>query len=373
MNRTALIAIGAVVAVVVAIGAWMFSGGGEKTSISVVSWGGAYTKSQIEAYHKPFMAAHSDITLNSIDYDGDIAPVKAKVESGNVDWDVVDFEVADAIRACDEGLLETLDLSQLTPAPDGTPAAQDFIPKAIDPCYVATIVFSHVMAYNTTKFAGAQPQSAADFFDVAKFPGKRGLRKISPKVNLELALMADGVPLAEVYNVLATPAGVDRAFAKLDTIKTEIVWWGAGAQAPQFLAEGTVTMTTAYNGRIFDAITQAKQPFKIIWSNQLLDLEVFGITKGTKHKEEAFEFLKFATSTERLANQARWIPYAPARSSSIKIVEGPEFKHATLRIPMLEWMPTAPQNSINALTIDHRWWADHQDELTERWSAWLAK
>jgi putative spermidine/putrescine transport system substrate-binding protein len=373
MNRTLLLGLGAAVVVAAGVVGWVMTGGSEKTSITVVSWGGAYTKSQIEAYHKPFMASNPDISINSIDYDGNIAPVKAKVESGNVDWDVVDFEVADAIRACDEGLLETLDTSQLPPAPDGTPAASDFIPSAVDSCYVATIVFSHVMAYNTAKFQGEQPSSAADFFDVAKFPGKRGLRKISPKVNLELALLADGVAPSEIYSVLATPAGVDRAFAKLDAIKSEIVWWDAGSQAPQLLGNGTVTMTTAYNGRIFDAITRDKQPFKIMWTNQLLDTEVFGIVKGTPNKEEAFEFLKFATSTGPLADQARWIAYAPARNSSIRMMQKPDFKHATLGIAMLEWMPTAPQNHSDAVPLNHRWWADHQDELTERWSAWIAK
>jgi putative spermidine/putrescine transport system substrate-binding protein len=352
---------------------WTMTGGADKTSITVVSWGGAYTKSQIEAYHKPFMAANPDISINSVDYDGNIAPVKAKVESGNVDWDVVDFEVADAIRACDEGLLETIDTSQLTPAPDGTPAGRDFIPSAVDPCYVATIVFSHVMAYNTTKFQGEQPVTAVDFFDLAKFPGKRGLRKTNPKVNLELALLADGVPPTEIYNVLATPEGVDKAFAKLDTIKSEIVWWDAGSQAVDLLGSGTVAMTTAYNGRIFDAITKDKQPFKFMWTNQMLDTEVFGIVKGTANKDEALEFLKFATSTGPLADQARWIAYAPARASSIKIMEQPDFKHAVFGIPMLEWMPTAPQNYRDAVTLNHRWWADHQDELQERWSAWIAR
>ncbi len=36
--------------------------------------------------------------------------------------------------------------------------------------------------------------------------------------------------------------GVDRAFAKLDTIKDSVVWWEAGAQPPQLLADGEVVM-----------------------------------------------------------------------------------------------------------------------------------
>ena len=88
--------------------------------LTVVSWGGAYTKSQVEAYHKPWMAATGK-TIISEDYGGGIAEIKAQVESGNVTWDVVDVELADALRACDEGLLETIDHSALPPAPE-TPA-----------------------------------------------------------------------------------------------------------------------------------------------------------------------------------------------------------------------------------------------------------
>ena len=69
----------------------------------------------------------------------------------------------------------------------------------------------------------------------------------------------------------ATPEGVDRAFAKLDTIKDEVIWWEAGAQPPQLLADGEVVMTTAYNGRIFNAMIEENQPFELFWPNQILD------------------------------------------------------------------------------------------------------
>ena len=74
---------------------------------------------------------------------------------------------------------------------------------------------------------------SADFFDAEKFPGKRGLKK-APKALLEMALMGDGVPADQVYEALATPEGLDRAFAKLDTIKRDVVWWESGARHPSF-------------------------------------------------------------------------------------------------------------------------------------------
>ncbi len=337
-------------------------------SLVVVSWGGAYTKSQIEAYHKPF-EAKTGVKINSVDYNGGIAEIKVQVEAKNVTWDVVDMELADAQLACDEGLLEKIDAGTLPAAPDGTPALQDFVPNGITPCAVTTILFSHIVAFDTTKFETKKPSKLADFFNVKDFPGKRGMRKKSPKINLELALRADGVAGDKVYETLSTKAGVDRAFKKLDTIKDSVVWWEAGAQPPQLLADGEVTMTTGYNGRIFDAQVVEGKPFEIIWDGQLQELDVLGIVKGSGKVDAALQFIAFATDTQRLADQAKWIAYGPARKSSLPLVG----KHFAKDIDMKPYMPNAPQNSTNAIQIDFLWWADHQEELNQRWAAWLAK
>ena len=338
------------------------------TSLVVVSWGGAYTKSQIEAYHKPF-EAKTGVKINSVDYNGGIAEIKVQVEAKNVTWDVVDMELADAQLACDEGLLEKIDAGMLPAAPDGTPALQDFVPNGITPCAVTTILFSHIVAFDTTKFETKKPSKLADFFNVKDFPGKRGMRKKSPKINLELALRADGVAGDKVYETLSTKAGVDRAFKKLDTIKDSVVWWEAGAQPPQLLADGEVTMTTGYNGRIFDAQVVEGKPFEIIWDGQLQELDVLGIVKGSSKLDAALQFIAFATDTQRLADQAKWIAYGPARKSSLPLVG----KHFAKDIDMKPYMPNAPENSANAIQIDFLWWADHQEELNQRWAAWLAK
>ncbi|MCE3250863.1 MAG: polyamine trasnporter, periplasmic polyamine-binding protein [Geminicoccaceae bacterium] len=234
--------------------AFAFAGGGVRAAdqLTVVSWGGAYATSQIKAYHEPF-AKETGVEMLSEDYNGGLAQIRAQVESGNVTWDLVDLELSDVVRGCDDGLLEELDLAELPPAPDGTPAEEDFIEGTLHDCAVSTIIWSTVFAYDDTKFPDAKPATIADLFDLEKFPGKRGLKK-NPKVNLEFALMADGVPADEVYDVLSTEEGVERAFAKLDTIKDQVVWWEAGAQPPQLLADGEVAMTTAFNGRLYDAM-----------------------------------------------------------------------------------------------------------------------
>ncbi len=333
--------------------------------VTVMSWGGAYTKSQVEAYHKPF-TAETGIKIVSVDAGNPATPIKAQVEAGNVSIDVADVEFSDAVRLCDEGLLEEIDLSILPSAPDGTPAEDDFIDGALQDCAVANIVWSTVFAYNTENVSAA-PTTIGDFFDTSKIPGKRGLRK-SAKATLEMALMADGVPSSEVYEVLDTEEGVDRAFAVLDTIKDDIVWWEAGAQPPQLLADGEVVMSTAYNGRIFNAAIAESQPLEVVWDGQILDFDLFVVPKGAPNKEAAMDFIAFSTDTQRLADQASWISYGPARKSSGDLVG--LFSDGTTE--MAPHMPTAEANLTNALVNDFEFWVDKDTELNERFNAWLA-
>ena len=341
------------------------AGAAHAGSITVVSWGGAYTQSQVEAYHKPWIAKTGNQIISE-DYNGGLAEVKAQVEAGNVTWDIVDVELSDAVRGCDEGLFVEIDKSILPPGADGTPAEEDFVSGAITDCAVGTIVWSTIVAYDDTKLTGVS--SMADFFDLQKFPGKRGMRK-GPKANLEFALIADGVPAAEVYDVLSTPEGVDRAFAKLDQIKDSVVWWEAGAQPPQLLADGEVVMTTAYNGRIFNAMASEGKPFSILWDGQVWDLDLWAIPKGAPNQELALDFLVFSTDTQRLADQAAWISYGPVRKSSNPLVGS---FHDKPDLQMGPHMPTAPENFSNALQNDFEFWADNQDELNERFNTWLA-
>ena len=330
-------------------------------SLTVVSWGGAYTNSQVQAYHKPF-SKQTGIRISSEDYNGGLAQVRVQVESGNVKWDLVDLELSDAVRGCDDGLLERIDPGILPPAPDGTPASEDFISGTLTDCAVGEIVWSTVVAFDRTKFKDKRPWTIKHFFDVEGFPGKRGLRK-SPRVNLEWALMADGVPNDQVYEVLASGAGVDRAFAMLDRVKPHVVWWEAGAQPPQLLADGEVAMTSAYNGRLYNAIFKEKKPFVIIWDGQVWDIDLWGIVKGTPNHEAALNFVKFATDTTRLANQAKYISYGPVRRSSMDKVNKKMKPH----------LPTSPDNFANSLQNDYQWWADNQQEMDERFTAWLAR
>ncbi|MFD1795326.1 ABC transporter substrate-binding protein [Paracoccus aurantiacus] len=334
--------------------------------VNLLSWGGAYGNSHLEAYAKPF-TAETGIAVNIADADNPATPIKAMVEAGNVTSDVASVEYADAVRLCDEGLLEEIDAASLTAADDGTTAADDYIEGGVTDCFVATDVYSMVEVYDDSKFPDAKPAGPADFFDLEAFPGKRTMRK-GAKFNLEFALMADGVPAAEVYEVLSTPEGVDRAFAKLDTIKNDVIWWEAGAQPPQLLADGEVTMAYAFNGRIFDAAMKDNKPFKIVWDGQIYEMEGWVIPKGAPHMEDALKFIAFSTAPANQARAAEFISYGPPRKSAAAIVGNIEGTEE----PMGPHLPTTEANMGNALGSDLDFWVDHDSELNERFNAWLA-
>lgn len=334
--------------------------------VNLLSWGGAYGNSHLEAYVKPF-EAETGIKVHMSDADNPATPIKAMVEAGNVSVDVASVEYADAVRLCDEGLLEEIDASILLAAADGTSPEDDFIDGAITECFVATDVYSMVQVYDDSKFPDAKPASPADFFDTEAFPGKRTMRK-GAKFNLEFALMADGVPAEEVYEVLGTPEGVDRAFAKLDTIKSDVIWWEAGAQPPQLLADGEVSMAYAFNGRIFDAAYSESKPFVIVWDGQIYEMEGWVIPKGAPNIDDTLKFISWTTSSAPQARAAEFISYGPPRRSAAALVGNIEGSD----VPMGPNLPTYEANMANALGSNLEFWVDHDSELNERFNSWLA-
>jgi putative spermidine/putrescine transport system substrate-binding protein len=321
--------------------------------ITVVSFGGAFSESQRKAYHEPYAKEGHKITEE--DYNGEIAKIRAMVEAGNVTWDVVDVDVQTGLAGCAEGILEVIDWSKLGVSRDKFAGA-----KGAD-CVVPTSGYATIFAYDTTKL-NPGPTTINDLFDLQKFPGKRALQK-NPYVNLEWALIADGVPDADVYKVLNTPEGVDRAFKKLDTIKSEVIWWEAGAQPPQLLADGQVVMTSAWNGRIYNAVKNDKKPFKIVWDREAIDWDTWAIPKGTPKLEEAYKFIAFASRPDIMAEQSKYISYGPGNADAVPNI-APD---------VLADLPTAPENMKTALLPDQQFWADKGEELRERFNAWLAK
>ncbi|MCA0906407.1 extracellular solute-binding protein [Ruegeria marisrubri] len=347
------------------------AGGVSAEEMTIVSWGGAYSKSQLKAYHEPYSEKTGVTILNDDSSNEAVAKLRAMNEAGNITWDVVDVVASDAIRLCDEGLAMEIDHdTMLAPAPDGTPASEDFGDLIVSDCYIPSIVYSTTFGYRTDLVGDTPPTDVCAVFDLETYPGKRSLEK-RPINNMEWALICDGVPKDEVYDVLATPEGQDQALAKLDTIKDSVVWWSAGADTPQLLADGEVIMGSTYNGRLFSVIEEQNQPVAMLWDAQVFDIDGWIIPAGLseERKQRALDYLRFATDTQRLADQAKYISYGPARASSAPLVG----KHAELGIDMAPHMPTDPENAKNTFLYNYEFWADYRDDIDAKFQAWLAQ
>ncbi|WP_428982500.1 extracellular solute-binding protein [Oricola indica] len=341
--------------------------------MTLVSWGGAYQASQVKAYSEPY-AEMTGVTFVWDESSNEaVAKLRAMNEAGNVTWDLVDVVASDAIRLCDEGLARPMDVdAELADAPDGTPASDDFGDLLVSECFIPQIVYSTTAAYraDVEEWGGKEPEDICAMFDMETFPGKRSLEK-RPINNMEWALLCDGVAKEDVYDVLETDEGVAQALAKLDTIKDQVVWWSAAAEPPQLLADGEVVLASSYNGRFFSAIEEQGQPFKMLWDAQVFDLDGWIIPEGLPEDRlnRVLHFVKFATDTQRLADQAKYISYGPARLSSAPLVG----KHAELGIDMAPHMPTDPENAKNTFLYNYEWWADNRDDLDAKFQAWLAQ
>lgn len=314
-------------------------------SLSFVSWGGTTQDAQKDAWAVPF----SEKTGIKVLQDGptDYGKLKAMVESGNVQWDVVDVEADFALRAAREGLLEPLDFNVIK---------RDRIdPRFVSDHGVGSFFFSFVLGYNERRLAGKQPQDWSALFDTAAYPGKRALYKWPSPGVLELALLADGVPADKLY-----PLDLDRAFKKLDTIKKDIVWWGGGAQSQQLLASGEVSLGQFWNGRIH-ALEQEGASVGVSWKQNLVMADFLVIPKGAKNKDAAMKFLALASGAEGQAEFANLTAYAPVNLDSV----------AQLDAELAPSLPTA--HEADQVTLDFAYWAEHGNDIAARWNEWLLK
>jgi putative spermidine/putrescine transport system substrate-binding protein len=344
--------------------------------VTIASWGGAYTESQKKGPAN-YASKKTGIKHKFVDYTGGLSELKAQKKSGKIKWDIMDVYARDTIVGCDEGLFVEFDFDKdFAPAPDGTPASQDFLTGMPSKCAVGNILYSWTWAYNTKNVSGT-PKTIKDFFNTKKFPGKRALYK-GALSNLEIALAADGVKPgnggANIYKILRTKKGLQRALYKINDLCADplggCVFWNAGAQPAELLVNGEVVMSTAWNGRLFNAQIAGK-PIKQVWDAQVIDYEFFAMVKnGPNDKNgKALKILREMTSAGGMASQAKYIAYAPWRRSSIPIIEAGEPWYKDGRTNMVPQMSTAPQNTKNFIFMDASFWAENYNKTGNEWEA----
>jgi putative spermidine/putrescine transport system substrate-binding protein len=314
-------------------------------SLNFVSWGGTTQDAQKQVWAAPFTKASGTAVV--MDGPTDYGKLKAMVDSGNVQWDVVDVEADFALRAASEGLLEPMDFQVID--------RSKLDPRFVSDHGVGSFYFSFVLGFHEGKLGAGKPQDWAALFDTKAYPGKRALYKWPSPGVLEIALLADGVPADKLY-----PLDLDRAFKKLDTIKKDIVWWGGGAQSQQLLASGEVSMGQFWNGRLY-ALQQDGAPVGVSWKQNLAMADFLVVPKGAKNKAAAMQFIAQASSAKGQADFSNLTAYAPVNTESVPLLD------AALA-PNLSTAHVKDQ-----ITLDFAYWAKNGPSIATRWNEWLVK
>jgi putative spermidine/putrescine transport system substrate-binding protein len=318
-------------------------------NLTVVGFGGSAQDAQRRAYFELY-GRLSGVNVRDI-AGADINKVKAMVETGNVEWDVVQLSRGTVKSLMAKGdYFEKIDY--------------DLIDTAnIDPIYryeyaQDMLVWAEVMAYRTDAFKGAVPSGWQDFWDTKKFPGDRTMLGAgsgnSPEV--EFALMAAGVPNDKVY-----PMDMAKAFASYDKIKGSVVkWWETGAVPTQMLTDREVVLATVWNGRMA-ALQQAGVPAAVSWNQGLLKRDAWAVPKGAKNKANAMKFIAFGTSAIPQARLSSLIPYGYVNSKSVDYIPAKQ----------MEVLPSAPAIRSQLVPYNYDWWADNRDAVVGQWNKWI--
>lgn len=337
------------------------------TPLTIANFGGANGQAQAVAFIEPFSKMQGSAAV-ATEYNGDLAPIREMVKQRRANWDVVEVESTDLALGCEAGLFEKINREEIV-------HASLLLPGTLQDCGVGAFVWSTVLAFDARRLKEA-PKSWADFWDVKRFPGKRALRK-GARYNLEIALMADGVPRRDVYTLLATEAGQARALAKLAELLPQVSWWESGAQPPQLLASGAVVMATAFNGRIA-AANKAGARLEIAWTDAIYEFDYWAIVKGSPRRAQALAFINHASSEAAQLAFSREIPYGPTHFKAImRYEEGRQVpvrtaataQHAVIDLSMTSSdLPSAPANFRKSLAFNPGFWTRNGASIEQRFA-----
>lgn len=314
--------------------------------------GGAMSRARDETTNKNF-TAETGVQIKA-DFNSDMTKFFAAQDSGApIPWSVIEFSTqGDFLRAASQGYLEKLDPSIVPLANLKEGSYTEF--------GVDALRYGIVLTYNTKSFSGANaPTKLQDLYDTKRFPGKRCLFKY-PQFSavLESALLADGVPRDKLY-----PLDVDKALAKLDTIKSEIVWWGNGDDAIRLLSSGECSIGVAWSGRVYSAVKQDKAPLAVAWQDSLYSMSVYAVPKGAPNAAAGQALIgHFISDIEGQKALVGKMTY----TTDIKALSLADYGK-----DLEPWL-VAGENATKAIKEDAGYYAAHLPEVVDRFNRWLA-
>ena len=330
-------------------------GGGEqvstdpnaKVTLTFTAYGGAGQQVMIDVYQKPYTAAHPNVTFVNTS-PPDVAQVKAQVMSKSVKWDLVAVAPAAATQNCDK-LFEPLNLADVD--------ANQVVPGTLGKCYIGNFINASPIAYRTDAFPDASkaPKTVADFFDLQKFPGQRGILTNLQNGILEYPLLADGVAPNAMY-----PLDVDRALKKLDTIRGKTTFAPNVGALQQAVGAKQVDMFILSDSRLVPLMNDGAK-ITVVWDKTVASINGFAIPKGSPHKAAAEQFIKTLASPEAAAGISEKLGVAPVNKTA-----KPTLSENAKKVEVY-----GPVNTGETVLQDIDWYAQNFDQATTKLSNWL--
>ena len=323
------------------------SSGEPPVTLTFVGYGGDGQAAMINAWQQPYSTANPNVTFINTS-PPDVAQVKAQVENGAVQWDVMAIAPYAAQQNCGT-LFEKLDFSDV----DTSTLAEGTVGE----CYIGNWINATPLAYRTDAFPeGKGPKTVADFFDVKKFPGQRGIVTNLQNGILEYPLLADGVAPEDLY-----PLDVDRALEKLDDIRAVTTFAPNVGALQQAVAAEQVDMFLLPDSRLVPLLKDGAD-ITIVWDVTVASLNAFAIPLGSTKKDAAEAFIASVVEPEQVAAISELLGVAPINSAA-----KPSLDEFASQVEVY-----GKVNAGETVLQDVTWYADNFNETSTKLTNWLA-
>lgn len=317
----------------------------QSKTVVFAGWGGSIERAQRQVFFDTF---EKETGIKVIDVpDVQLPKLKAMVDTGNMQWDVVQALGMWIPQGEKDNLWEKLDFSVIKK--QGVP------PSLVDDYSLGSSTYGMVLAYNTKAVKGNVPISWRSLWDIKGHPGARGMFD-GPRYTLEAALLADGVPPNKLY-----PLDVDRAFKSLDKIKNQVaVWWKQWPQVPVLLASQELTMSLTSNTRINSVKKTEGAPVDLSWNQSLMTVDFLAVPRHAKNRENAMKLIQWMNDPKRQAELAKVTGIGPGNADALQYLTDEEKAD----------LASYHYQKGEMVLFNNAWWAENEQAMTQRWDQW---
>jgi putative spermidine/putrescine transport system substrate-binding protein len=313
--------------------------------VVMCNWGG----DAVPAFKKSFADPYEKATGGVMTIDGSgptNGKVRAMVEANAVRWDFCDSGVTGLAELATRNLLAPIDYTVVDKA--------KVLPEFAYEYGVCNYMFSTVQAWDKTKIQGVP--TLADFFDLKKIPGKRMVRKDNTAM-IEMALLADGVPIDKIY-----PLDVDRAMKKFATIKDSLLVWETGAQSQSLLRDGEAVMGWLWNTRAQLLKSEPGSKIDYDFTGGLLQPGLWVVPKGNPGGKQAMVAIASMQEPAGQVTLLGILSNGPANPASASLVPP----------ALLPIDPSSPENAAKQVKISADWYHNFHGATYRRFLEFLS-